>query len=342
MKKIVRILSIVAIIAVVVAMSVGFVACDKGDKGYSRYDGQVIRFAAPQGTPALAMLRLKTDNPTLDGTKMEYDVVSPQTIALEMGADKADVVIMPVNTGADLIRQGKDYKLVSVAVEGSLFMVGKKEGGNTLTVDDIKGKSIACIGKNAVPGMVFRYVMANNGIQIIESGTPSGNQVLVKYVGDGSAAMSEYSKNTVQYMVVGEPAATQFKQKLSLNAEMDMQKAYEAVNPTVNGDSYPQAGLFVRTALANDVKFMNALFDALEDSKDWVEEHPSEVTEFASQNLYAGAAFPAPSIPRCAIDCDRLDSEDKSEIIAFLKNVEPVDVETGKAIDWDSWFDKLF
>lgn len=343
MKKFAKILSIVAILAVVAAMSIGFTACnDNTTDGYSRHEGQVIRFAAPQGTPALAMLRLKTDNPKLDGTDMEYAVVSPSTIALEMGADKADVVIMPVNTGANQIRQGKDYKLVSVAVYGSLFMVGQKNGSNTLTFDDIKGKTVSCIGKAAVPGMVFRYVMKSNGIQLIESGAPTGNQVLVKYVPDATVAKSDIQNGTSQFAVVGEPAATTFKNALHLNAEMDMQKQYKAVNPSVNGDSYPQAGLFVRTALAYDTKFMAALFEALDNSKDWVEKNPDKVSAFADANLYAGATFPAASIPRCAIDCEKLDNEDKNEIIAFLKIVEPKDSETNATIDWSKLKDKLF
>ena len=340
MKKAVRILSIVAIIAVVVAMSIGFVACDKGDNGYSRHDGQVIRFAAPQGTPALAMLRLKTDNPMLDGTDMEYDVVAPSLISAEMTGKKSDVLIMPINAGANLIRQGADYKLVSVAVDGSLFMVGKKDGSDTLTFDDVKGQKVACIGQGAVPGLVFGYVMAANGIEIITSGEPNENQVFVQYVADATVARTAYLSGEVKYMVVGEPAATQFKNALSLNAEMDIQLAYKNSN-SANGNSYPQAGLFVRTALANDTKFMNALFDALAASKTWVNENKAEVSEFASQNLYANATFPAASISRCAINCNRLDETSKTEIITFFKNIMPKDG-AGNAINWDGAKDSIF
>ncbi|MCM1306432.1 MAG: hypothetical protein NC037_00045 [Bacteroides sp.] len=339
MKKIAKLLTIVFVIAAICALSFGLVACN--DNEYSeRYDGQVIRFAAPEGTPALAMLRLVTDNPKLDGTDMEYAVVKPALIQAEMRNKSADVVIMPINAGANLIYQGADYKLVSVAVEGSLYLIGNKSGSNAITMADIKGKKVACIGQNNVPGLTFEYVLKQNGIEIIYSGEPSANQVLIDYATDGPDARTKFNNHAVQYMVVGEPAATQFKTALSLNAEMDIQAQYKLVAPVRDADSYPQAGLFVRAALAKDKRFMNALFDALDKSEDWVENNPAQVSEFVSAHLYQ-AAFPAASIPRCAIDCDRLDNDDKNEIIAFLKIIARTDSE-GNVIDWDGARSKLF
>lgn len=125
-----------------------------------------LRFSAPEGTPALAMLTLATNNQKIDGKTVEYEVVSPSNIASEMAAGKSDIVIMPVNAGANLIRQGKDYKLVSVAVDGSLYMVGNTADGGEISFSDLVGKKIACIGKSATPGLVFRYVMKANGITL--------------------------------------------------------------------------------------------------------------------------------------------------------------------------------
>ena len=343
MKKVSKIFIVLFVVAVVASLSLGLVACNNDDDYSERYEGQIIRFVAPEGTPALAMLRLVTDNPTLDGTKMEYEVVAPALIQAEMRNKSADVVIMPINGGAKLIAQDAnnelDYKLVSVAVEGSLYLVGKKEGGNEITFDDIKGKKVACIGQNNVPGLTFEHVLKENGIKIVYSGEPKSDEVYIDYATDGPDAKSKYDNHSVEYMVVGEPAATQFKNVLQLNGEMDIQKQYHVLHPEV--DNYPQAGLFVRTALAKDRKFMNALFDALDDSEDWVEDHPSEVTNFVKTYLHSNTVFPAQSIPRCAIDCDKLDNDDKNEIIAFLKIVAPVDSEN-RTIDWDSMKSKLF
>ena len=337
-----KFIAIVAIIAIVMIACVSLVACndDKGDNGANYRDGvSELTFSAPEGTPALAMLRLVTDNEKIDGTSVKYQVVKPANIAAEMSSKNSDLVIMPVNAGANLIRQGADYKLVSVAVNGSLYMIGNTDSG-VITLDDIKGKKVACIGQTGVPGLVFRYVMSANGIGMVtdENAEIGANQVGVRYVADGPAARVLLASGQVDFAVVGEPAATQFKTALSLSSEMNMQDEYAKKSGASN---YAQAGLFVRSGLAKDAAFMTALFDALSASKDWVTKNPSEVTAFAKEHLYESATFPAPSIPRCAINATKLDETQKSEILTFLANVTPKDSQ-GNAIDWQANKDKIF
>lgn len=294
-----------------------------------------LRFSAPEGTPALAMLRLTTDNKTIAGKNMTYAVVAPSLISQEMSAEQSDIVIMPINAGANLIRMGASYKLVSVAVDGSLFMIGKKETAGAISFDDLKGKTVASIGKTAVPGMVFRYVMKSNGINLIEEGEPNAanNEVKVIYVSDGNEAKTLLAGDQVNFAVVGEPAATAFKNvaALGINTEMNMQDQYAVITEK---ETYPQAGLFVKNNLAEDAAFMNALFSALQASKEWAIANPSEVTAYVKANLYEGT-FPAPSIARCAIDVEKLTEDRKADIVSFLGTIMPKD-SAGNAIDWNS------
>ena len=327
MKKVFKAaLMLVIAAALIAALAVGFAACDPKDETPG-----ALRVAAPEGTPALAIARLKTDNATLAGHAMTYEVVSPSLIAAEMSGGKADVVIMPVNAGANLIRQGADYRLISVAVNGSLFMVGSTDDGGAIERADIAGSKVACIGQGATPGLVFEYVMRSMGLEIVAADkTPDENQVAVQYVADGPAAKTLLENDTVDFAVVGEPAATTFKNALKLNAELDMQAEWK---DATGEETYPQAGLFVRTSLAADAEFTSALFDALAASKEWVNSNPSEVGAFMKANLYESAAFPAPSISRCAIDAEPLGEADKKEIIAFLSAVMPK--AGGTAVEWD-------
>ena len=327
MKKVFKAaLMLVIAAALIAALAVGFAACDPKDETPG-----ALRVAAPEGTPALAIARLKTDNATLAGHAMTYEVVSPSLIAAEMSGGKADVVIMPVNAGANLIRQGADYRLISVAVNGSLFMVGSTDDGGAIERADIAGSKVACIGQGATPGLVFEYVMRSMGLEIVaEDKTPVENQVAVQYVADGPAAKTLLENDKVDFAVVGEPAATTFKNALKLNAELDMQAAWK---DATGEETYPQAGLFVRTSLAADAEFTSALFDALAASKEWVNSNPSEVGAFMKANLYESAAFPAPSISRCAIDAEPLGEADKAEILAFLSAVMPK--AGGTAVEWD-------
>lgn len=331
MKNTKRIIAFVAMLAMVAVACFALVAC--GEKPGDKDIIENVTFSAPEGTPALAMLRLATDNAKIGDISVTYKVVKPANIAAEMSAKTSDIVIMPVNGGANLVRQGAGYKLVGIAVDGSLYMVGNTEKGGEISIDDIKGKKVACIGKTGVPGLVFRYVLSANGIAIVDENTaPSENQVSVRYAADGAAAAQLLQGGQVDFMVVGEPAATAQSKRLKLNAEMNLQSEYAKASGASN---YPQAGLFVSERLYSNEKFMNELFDALAASKTWVSEHKADVTSFAQTNLYESANFPAIAIERCALNATRLDDVQKAQVITFLEKVMPKDAK-GNDIDWQS------
>lgn len=320
-KKLTAVMLLVALV-----LSIGLLtACNKDDNKGNGND-VTLTFAAPEGTPALAIARLITDNKSISGKNVNYKIVNPSNIAKEMQAGLSDLVIMPVNAGATLINKGADYKLVSVAVDGSLYLVGKSETATTLTIDDIKGKKIACIGQQGVPGLVFRYILKENNINIVDSpeNVPE-NSVYVQYAGDGLQAKTAVENKSVDYAVVGEPAATTFK-TMGFNAQMDLQAEYKNVS---GKETYPQAGIFVKSRLASDAAFMDALFTALKASKEWVKNNPQSVNDFMKANAYESAAFPAPSIVKCNVNAEKLTAEKKAEVLAFLKNLAP-------GVNWDT------
>ena len=325
-----KLIVVSAILLVALLACVSLVACNENDAPAAE---TAYRVSAPEGPPALAMLRLVTDNARIDGHAMEYSVVKPANIASEMSSKASDLVIMPVNAGANLIRLGADYKLVGIAVDGSLYMVGTTASGGEITLDDVKGKRVACIGQTGVPGLVFRYVMKANGIELVdENTTPSPEQVSVRYAADGTAAAQLLQGGQVDFMVVGEPAASAQTKRLSLNAEMDMQAEYAKVSGVAN---YPQAGLFVKSEIAHNQTFMDALFDALAQSKSWIAQNNGQVDGYAKEHLYESAVFPAFAVTRCAVNATRLDDVQKAQVITFLEKVMPKDAK-GNDIDWQS------
>lgn len=320
-KKLTAVMLLVALV-----LSIGLLtACNKDDNKGNGND-VTLTFAAPEGTPALAIARLITDNKSISGKNVNYKIVNPSNIAKEMQAGLSDLVIMPVNAGATLINKGADYKLVSVAVDGSLYLVGKSETATTLTIDDIKGKKIACIGQQGVPGLVFRYILKENNINIVDDvKNLNDTSVYVQYAGDGLQAKTAVENKSVDYAVVGEPAATTFKTK-GFNAQMDLQAEYKNVS---GKETYPQAGIFVKSSLASDAAFMDALFTALKASKEWVKNNPQSVNDFMKANAYESAAFPAPSIAKCNVNAEKLTAEKKAEVLVFLKNLAP-------GVNWDT------
>ena len=97
---------IALILLLIIALTATFCGCNDQE---STEEKTTYRFTAPEGTPALAILRLPVDDKEIDGHPMTYEIVSPSNIAAEMSAKKSDLVIMPVNAGANLIKQGAEF-----------------------------------------------------------------------------------------------------------------------------------------------------------------------------------------------------------------------------------------
>lgn len=287
----------------------GLVACNNNDGDDVTTN---LRFAVPDGTPALAIARLFDDNKTIDGYNMNYSIVSSSLIVSEMAGEKADILIMPTNAGAmQIVKNNLNYKLVGVSVEGSLFVLGKGEGALTLEglIASLKsGKTMASIGQNNTPDKVFRYVAGDEYANISEN---------IEFVADGPAARAAFQRenNPVDYILVGEPAATAFTGALGMTQRLDLQAAYSAKSGYT---SFPQASLFVKSALAADTEFMNGLFAALEDSKTWINVTENKANITALLALHDSATtFPAGSISRCAVVVKKA-SDNKAAITAYL------------------------
>lgn len=138
--------------------------------GNEKLNVESLRIAVPDGTPALTIARLFSDNTSIGGITMNYEIIPASTVATEIGSGRADIIIAPVNAGANLIKNGANYRMVSTAVEGSLYIVGhpnKVDGRTEITLDDLKGKIVACIGQGGTPDLVLKYVLSGmEGITI--------------------------------------------------------------------------------------------------------------------------------------------------------------------------------
>ena len=339
MKKI----SIIIVVLLLCATLFTLVACNPvtpdntdGDPDANQSKGS-LRFVMPDGTPALAALSFLGETKDIGGYKVTTEIVASTSIQTEIGGGKADVIIAPTNAGANLINKGADYKLVSVAVEGSLYLIGKPEkvdGNTTINIDDLKGKKIASIGQNNTPDKVFKYIIDNtDGVTYDDTNDvitfSDGQTAIIEWCADGPAAKVALMRENspCDFAIVGEPAATAFGTANGggFSARMDLQALYKAING--NDANYPQASLFVKTSLTKDAEFMAALLKALEDSRNWVIANPTEVTA-TIQAKGSTTTFPAPSIPRCAIVVNKADNTATQQaIITYLNLMIP-------AVNW--------
>ena len=90
------------------------------------------------------------------------NIVPANTIAAHIAKGDGDIVIMPANGGANLIANGADYKFLCSNTRGILYMISTSEG--SVSPEDLAGKTVGCIGQNAVPQYAFERILTANGL----------------------------------------------------------------------------------------------------------------------------------------------------------------------------------
>lgn len=285
MKKVLKAIMAVFMVAALVAVfAVGLAACND-DKDVAP---DTLQLYVPDGAPALAVAKFiaEKDTLTVAGYKIAVNIVPANQIAAHMAKADGDIVIMPANAGMNLISKGAGYEFVCSNTRGILYMLSLEQG--TVTPADLAGKKVGCIGEGAVPEYALMTVLEANGV---------ADDVDVRFFADGAAVQAALKAGTIDFGIVGEPAATAGASK-GFFTVMDMQAEFNEATDSESG--FPMSSTFVSEALAGEDGFVEALIAALEDNVDYIAENAAGMTALL-QGAGSTSAYPAVSIPRCNV-----------------------------------------
>lgn len=129
-------------------------------KGFSVY--------APDGAPALGLAKLMVENSL---TNADYHIVNAATIRTYVSGEnpQADICVLPVNLAVKLLGNGQNYKLIGTLTHGNLYLLSKSD--KKISVDnlhDLIGKRVGVVNLAEVPGLTFKIILSNHGINFIE------------------------------------------------------------------------------------------------------------------------------------------------------------------------------
>lgn len=285
MKKVFKTtLAVLLVAALVAVFAVGLAACND-DKDVAP---DTLQLYVPDGAPALAVAKFiaEKDTLTVAGYKIAVNIVPANQIAAHMAKADGDIVIMPANAGMNLIMKGAEYKFVCSNTRGILYMISRTEGA--VKPADLAGKKVGCIGQGAVPEYALMTVLEANGL---------ADSVEVQFFADGAGVQSALTAGTIDFGIVGEPAATAGASK-GFFTVMDMQAEFNEATDSESG--FPMSSTFVSEALAGEDGFVEALIAALEDNVDYIAENAAGMTALL-QGAGSTSAYPAASIPRCNV-----------------------------------------
>lgn len=317
---------IVCAALIVVALIATTAAC------FTVEDGEYTIYA-PDGAPALAVSAIAADPYVYNGARVGVQVVSSSEIMQKAAA--ADMAVVPANIAANLRNKGTDLTVVATVTHGNLYMIGKPEAEDVTDLASLKGKVIASIGQNSVPDLLFKSMLAKNGIEYvvqtnIAAVTPAEGKVTIVYGKDGSAVIPVVKTGKAAYAIVGEPAVSIAGAKAGLVQKGDMQAMWNSVNGSEGG--YSQAVLVMKSQLAKDKKFVQGLIDRINSDVTAMKESDENAKQ-AYLNIKANydgttlaAALTADIVKRCNISATGIDTKEGfDEFYAMLTAVSEID-----------------
>lgn len=265
-----KILSLLVTFSVAIA-SVFAVGCSADNDQQPKAE---YTFIMPDGAPVLAVINLIKNYPEIDGHKINYRIAGTANLAGEY-ATSADLAVLPTNAAANLYNKGADIKLASVNIFGVMYMIGPAP---ISSLADLKGKIVYSIGRGNTPELLLKYFLRKEGVEFAEGDTAIADKVVISYKADGSeviqALKTRKESDPIAYGALGQPAVSKAVKALNMSVVFDYQSEWKKYNQS---NDYPQAGVAVKSKVAADTDFMNALYAALAENPAYLQNNPSEI-----------------------------------------------------------------
>lgn len=248
----------------------GVAGCNKsGGKGesYSVY--------APDGAPALSLFGMSE----ADGKDLfDVNVVNAGTISAYVTGDnaRADFAVLPVNAAVKLLGSGVKYKMLGTVTHGNLFLMKKQGGEDIASVEDLNklvGKTVGVINLANVPGLTFKVIINDNGLQFNE--LKDGAEVAADKINLKSIEATEAipTNTACDYFVVPEPAAS--TKKAATQGKLDFAGSLQTLYGGEEG--YPQAvAVAKKSVIENDASAVTKFIAAVESSTELLESSSAE------------------------------------------------------------------
>lgn len=288
--------------------------------------GGDVTVGLPDGAPALAFAELIAERSQITANyNVKYDVLTADgsteaatVVGTKIVNGDYQMAVLPTNVAANLYKKGAPIKILTVNTWGNLYMVSKS--GTVGSLSELKGKIVYNISRNGVPNVVFTNLLNKANIEWDDNSEEAqADKVVIKYMA-ASAMIPALKLGSVEYGILGEPAASRANAGAMTSTVFDFQIAWaEAYGGSVG---YPQASLVVRSDFyADNGAFVDALVARLATNEEYlrtqdnVDKVVEKVSEIAPATSLSG--LKVATVSRCAVRVRNV-SECKEAVNTFL------------------------
>lgn len=255
-----------------------------------------IRLGGLKGPTTMGMVKLLDDNDKgLTENKYAYqmaaaaDELTPLLLKGEL-----DVLAVPVNLAA-ILHQNSDHavQLLAVNTLGVLYVVEK---GETVTDwESLRGKTIYSAGKGTTPEYAFRYLLAQNGLDM-------DSDVTMEWKSEPSEIVPLLAAEENAIAVLPQPFVTVASTKVEgLRVALDLTAEWDKLNEK---SRLITGGVIVRKAFAEE--HPEAILKFLEEyaaSVEYVNANPAEAAQMIESYDIVKAPVAEKAIPHCNLVC---------------------------------------
>jgi NitT/TauT family transport system substrate-binding protein len=202
-----------------------------------------IKMIVPYGSTQFAQLYMQDDE------KYKVDIIQgPDPLVAAFASKSYDVIFAPTSLGAKMFNSKDDYQLLAVITWGNFYLISSNE--ETFNISTLENQEIILFGQNQTADIILKYILAENEIQTTFSYLESALLVQQAFILDQS-----------KVYLVAEPAYSNLLSLYPNINHIDIQDEYKKIT---NKDSYPQAGVFIKKDL--DENIINQILLDLEES----------------------------------------------------------------------------
>lgn len=232
------------------------VGCQKQTSDISDLEEE-ISITVPQGTPFIAVGNLMgSNNLTIEPVSGAAGV---KTALIE---GKSDIVIAPLNLGAQLYSKGNSkYELSAVIGFGNTYVISKKNI-QLSSIQDLNGKKILAYSQGGTPDIVLQYVLNQNNVS-----------AEIEYMGSVSEVVPFLIQGTYDYVLAAEPVITNIKENKKV--ELNILNLQDYIDEKIM-----QAGIFVNPASEKQESIdivLNSIEKNIKNMNENVEEYAKEL-----------------------------------------------------------------
>lgn len=234
-----------------------------------------VKFYYQDGTPALTVAKLASENPIIDEmVTIDYEMQNaPDLLVASILKEEADIAIVPSNLAAQAFNKDLSYKILGTSTWGTMYLASSEDING---FEELKGKEIYTFGKGLTPDLVLRYVLANNDIDPDED-------VEIVYLNSAQEMGPAFLSGKTDLAVLPEPLlSTVMIKKEDVKILYDLNEEWSKISGAEKG--FPQASLIIKEDLIeNNSDFVDAFIKEYEASRLWAAENPAELAEYAEE-----------------------------------------------------------